>query len=83
MYVEEIYPRASAANEHLATTEGENCGYSLTLLLGFTVTPIHRIPTLGRLKKPELRKMPISGTVWSPLLTQKSPNCVYISQKPW
>ena len=39
MYVEEIYPRASAANEHLATTEGENCGYSLTLLLGFTEYP--------------------------------------------
>ena len=46
---------------------------------------IQRIPALRGfwdLKKTALREIRVSRTVGDPLLTQKSPTCTYISQKP-
>jgi hypothetical protein len=37
----------------------------------------------GTWKKTVLHEIGVSGTVVGPLLTQKSPTCTYISQKPW
>jgi hypothetical protein len=47
---------------------------------------VQRVPTLRvfwDLEKTVLHEIRISGTVVSPLLTQKSPTCTYIGQKPW
>ena len=47
---------------------------------------VQRVPTLRAfwdLEKTVLHEIRISGTVVSPLLTQKSPTCTYIGQKPW
>ena len=35
------------------------------------------------LEQTVLHENRVSGAVVSPLLTQKSPTCTYISQKPW
>ena len=46
---------------------------------------IQRVPAIRRfwdLKKTALREIHVSLTVGGPLLTQKSPTCTYISQKP-
>ena len=47
---------------------------------------IQRVPALRAfwdLEKTVLHEICVSGTAGGPILTQKSPTCMYISQKPW
>ena len=52
----------------------------------FFKNTIQRVPALRAfwdLEKTVLHEIRVSGTVVNPLITQKSPTCTYMSQKPW
>ena len=45
------------------------------------ITEGPRLCAFWGLEKTVLHEICVSGTVWGPLLTRKSPTCMYISQK--
>ena len=52
------------------------------LIFWVILNPLHTLK-LDVINGCSLYKIRVSGTVVGPLITQKSPTCAYISQKPW